>query len=93
MATQHIDDDDHHIDDLDRRLRDLSASYRSLGDDSDFLDLFQIIHHPGWTTLIDVFFMNTLVEAAERSADDARHLRKALLEGARAVDAQSVQRA
>ena len=91
MPAQHIDDDGRHVDNLDRRLRDLSASYVSLGDDSEFQELFQIIHRPGWTTVIDVFFMNVLVDAADRNAEDARRLREALLEGARVVGDASAE--
>jgi len=91
--TQHIDDNGQHIDELDRRLRDLSAAFVGLGASDDFEELFRIIHNPGWTTLIDVQFMNALVDAAQRSADDARHLRAALLEGARAIGAEPAERA
>jgi hypothetical protein len=88
MTAQHIDDGDQHIDALDRRLHELSATFASLGASDDFEELFQIIHSPGWTTLRDVFFVNALLHAAQRSADDARHLRAALLEGARAISAE-----
>jgi hypothetical protein len=80
MTAQHIDDGDQHIDALDRRLHELSATFASLGASDDFEELFQIIHSPGWTTLRDVFFVNALL--------DARHLRAALLEGARAISAE-----
>ena len=90
MTAQHIDDDGKHIDELDRRLRDLRVAFTDLGTPDDFEELFTIIHRPGWTTVIDVQFMNIVVDAAERAVDDARHLRGALLEGARAVGMASV---
>ena len=88
MTAQHIDDNGQHIDQLDRRLRDLSAAFAGLGTSDDFEELLQIIHRPGWTTPQDVHFVNALVDAAERSAANARHLRTALLEGARSIGAQ-----
>jgi len=85
MSTQHIDDDGRHVEQLDERIRDLSAAFADLGTSDDFKELFRIIHGPGWTTLPEVFLMNALVDSAERAVDDARRVRQALLEGARAV--------
>ncbi len=93
MSTQHIDDGGRHIEQLDQRIRDLSAAFADLGTSDDFEELFRIIHFPGWTTLPDVFFMNVLVDSAERVVDDARRVRKALLEGARAIGEASAGRA
>jgi hypothetical protein len=90
MTAQHIDDGGKHIEELDRRLHDLRDAFADLGSCGDFEELFKIIHNPGWTTLIDVLFMNVVVDAAGRAADDARRLRSALLEGARAVANASV---
>jgi hypothetical protein len=55
--------------------------------------MLMIIHRPGWTTPVAVHFTNALVDAAQRTADDARHLREALLAGARTIDATAVQQA
>ena len=85
MSAQRIDDGGKHIDELDRRLRDLKDAYTDLGTPDDFDELFRIIHFPGWTTVIDVQLMNVVVDAADRAAADARLLRGALLEGARAI--------
>lgn len=93
MSTQHIDDGGRHIGQLDKRIRDLSAAFADLGTSDDFEELFRIIHFPGWTTLPDVFFMNVLVDSAERVVDDARRVRKALLEGARAIGEASAGQA
>lgn len=85
MSDQHIDDNGKHVDELDERLRALAAGFADLGSSDDFDEMLRIIHAPGWTTLIDVAFMNSLVEATERNVDDARHLRVAILQGARAI--------
>jgi hypothetical protein len=93
MSTQHIDDGGRHIEQLDHRLRDLSAAFADLGTSDDFEEVFRIIHFPGWTTVIDVFFMNTLIDSAERAVNDARLVRKALLEGAQAIGEASAGQA
>lgn len=85
MSTQHIDDDGLDVEQLDERIRDLSAAFADLGTSDDFKELFRVIHGPGWTTPPEVFFMNVLIDSAERAVDDARRVRQALLEGARAV--------
>ena len=90
MTAQHINDDGKHIEELDRRLHELSDAFTDLGSSDDFSELFSIIHKPGWTTLPEVLFMNIIVDAAQRAADDARRLRGALLEGARAVGQAAV---
>ena len=85
MPDQHIHDNGRHIDELDQRLRDLRAAFADLGNTDDFDQLFKIIHLPGWARWPDVFLMNTVVDAMERNLEDARSLRKALLEGALAI--------
>jgi hypothetical protein len=85
MTEQHIDDNGKHVDELDGRLRDLAASFGDLGSSDDFDELFRIIHRGGWTTVIDVAFMHSLIDATQRTVEDARQLRNAMLEGARAI--------
>ena len=85
MKKQHVDDNGKHVAELEARVRALNASFVELGSADDFNEFFHIIHRPGWTSPQDVALMNSLVDATERSATDARHLRKAMLEGARAI--------
>jgi hypothetical protein len=93
VTTQHVDDNGRHIEGLDRRLRALRDTFVGLGDTSDVEQMLVIIHRPGWSTPADVHFMNALVAAAQRTADDARQLREALRAGALAIDAAAVQQA
>jgi hypothetical protein len=83
--TQHIHDNGKHVEELDRRLRALAASVADSSSMDDLDELFKIIHRPGWTTIADLAFMHSLIDAAERSVADTSHLRSALLGGARAV--------
>jgi hypothetical protein len=85
MTEQHIDDNGKHVEELDGQLRDLAAAFGDLGSSEDFEELFRIIHRGGWTTVIDVAFMHSLIEATQRSVEDARQLRSAMLNGARAI--------
>lgn len=93
MTNQHVDDNGWHIERLDRRLRALGDTFAGLGDTSDVEEMLVIIHRPGWTTPVGVHLMNALVDAAQRTADDARQLREALRAGALAIDAAAVQQA
>lgn len=93
MTTQDVDDNGRHIEGLDRRLGALGDTFVGLGDTSDVEQMLVIIHRPGWSTPADVHLMNALVDAAQRTADDARQLREALRAGALAIDAAAVQQA
>jgi hypothetical protein len=79
------------IDELDKRLRDLSAAFASLGNIADFDELLKIIHAPGWATWPDILLINTVLDAAERAAEDARSLRKTLVESALAISGASAE--
>jgi hypothetical protein len=85
MTDQHVDDNGVHIDKLDQRLRDLSATFASLGSTDDIDEILQIIHGPGWTTLRDVFFVNTLLDVVQQTAMDAARHRAALRDGIRRI--------
>jgi hypothetical protein len=85
MTAEHIDDDGAHIEKLDRRLRDLQATLASLGSTGDIDEMLQIIHRPGWTSLRDVFFVNTLLDVVGQTATSTAHQREALREGIRLI--------
>lgn len=91
MPAQRIKDNGSHVDELDRRLRNLSAAFTDLGNTADFDQLLKIIHVPDWTTWPDILLMNTVLDAAERAAEDARSLRKALVESALAISGAAAE--
>jgi hypothetical protein len=91
MSVPHNKDNGPLVEELDKRLRGLSAAFAELGNTADFDELFKIIHNPDWTTWPDIFLINTLVDAAERAAKDARRLRKALVECVLAISGASVE--
>jgi hypothetical protein len=89
MSVPHMKDTGPHVDELDKRLRGLMAAFADLGNTADFDELFKIIHNPGWAAWPDIFLINTLVDAAERAAKDARSVRTALVECALAISGAS----
>jgi hypothetical protein len=91
MSVPHMKDTGPHVDELDKRLHGLSAAFADLGNTADFDALFKIIHDPGWTTWPDIFLINTLVDAAERAAKDARSVRTALVECVLAISGASAE--
>jgi hypothetical protein len=91
MPAQRIKDNGSHVDELDKRLRNLSSAFTDLGNTADFDQLLKIIHVPGWTTWPDILLMNTVLDAAERAAEDARSLRKALVESALAISGAAAE--
>lgn len=74
-----------HVTVLHGRLEDVAKLHASVGDSSDFDELFRIIHWPGWTTPVEIMLINSLVDAVERSAHNTLKARQALVEGARAI--------
>lgn len=81
MTAQHIDDNGAHIEKLDRRLRELSATLAGLGSTDDIDEMLKVIHGPGWTTLQDVFFVNTMLDVVQQTATNAAQQRAALRDG------------
>ena len=87
--TEHIHDNGKHVAELDGRLKALASGFSEAGSSDDFDELFTIIHHPGFTTPVQLELIHQLVEAAERNLAEAAQLRSALVHGARAVVEES----
>jgi hypothetical protein len=85
MTDHHIHDNGEHVAHIERRLRALADSVTDAASSDDFDELFKIIHFPGWTTPVEIEFVNSLIDATERSLAGAVQLRGALLSGARAI--------
>jgi len=81
MTAQHVDDSGKHIEEIDQRLRELSAAFTGLGDTGDIEELLRVIHQPGWTSLRDVFFVNTLLDIVQQTTVTAEKQRAALRDG------------
>lgn len=81
MTAQHIEENHQHIKELDRRLRELRATVTSFGDTSDLDEMLRIIHQPGFTTPVEVYFVNTLLGVVQQTTLDAVQQRAALRDG------------
>lgn len=71
---------------IEPKLRELDKKLTKLRVDT---DLYTIIHQPGWTTLIDVHFVNTAIEAMAMHADALQHHLDALSKGSKMILADS----
>jgi len=40
----------HDITHLEAKIKDLQGAFKSVGDDSDLIEMLKILHRPGWTT-------------------------------------------
>jgi hypothetical protein len=89
MTDQHIDDNGKHIEELDQRLRELSAAFTGLGDTGDIEELLRVIHFPGWTSLRDVFFVNTLMDIVQQTTVTVEKQRAALRDGIQRIAADT----
>jgi hypothetical protein len=43
--------------------------------------MLKVIHAPGWTSLRDVFFVNSMLDVAQQTATNAAQQRAALRDG------------
>ncbi len=90
MTDHHIHDNGKHVAELEGRLKGLAAGFSDAGSSDDFDELFTIIHHPGFTTPVQLELIHRLLETAERNLAEAAQLRGALVQGTRAVLEESL---
>jgi len=70
---------------LEGSMRKLQQSCSELGSHKYFDEFFQIIHRPGWTTVLDEFFVGTMIATMQDQVNNVtKHLER-LMEGARQV--------
>ena len=87
----HIEDNGRHVAQLDKRINALREGFADSGATDDFDELLLIMHHPGYTTPVQLLFVNAVVDAVERNLVQLRMLRSTLLEGSRAILAESAE--
>jgi hypothetical protein len=85
MTEHDVNDNGEHVAHIERRLRALADSFSDAAASDDFDELFKLIHFPGWTTPVEIEFVNSLIDATERSLAGAVQLRAELLSSARAI--------
>ena len=70
---------------LENSMKKLQQSCTRLGDSQSFDEFFQIIHHAGWTTIIDEFFVGSAIEGMQEQIQSVANQLGRLMEGARQV--------
>jgi prefoldin subunit 5 len=70
---------------LAQRYEQIHKSLQSIGGktDSSQTEFFQIIHRPGWTTVLDVALANQALEALQHQLAAVEKLHEAMTAGAR----------
>jgi hypothetical protein len=70
---------------LAQRYEQIRKSLQNLGGSSDGsqVELFQIIHRPGWTTVLDVALANHSLDALQHQVAAIEKLHEAMTAGAR----------
>lgn len=86
-----FEDKDRHVQHLDRRLRALLAGQSDASASEDYEELLRIIHFPGYTTPVQLMFVNGLMESLELNVAEGARLRNVLIEGSKGIIAEAGQ--
>jgi hypothetical protein len=78
-----------HIATLDRRVRELQDACIVLGKDDDILKILELLHKPGFTTPVEVFFLDAILDAVSDAVQNVQRLRQSLHDGVVAVSEAS----
>src|SRR5205814_1750087 len=70
-----FDEKDRHVQHLDRRLRALQAGQSDVSASEDYDELLRIIHFPGYTTPVQLLFVNAVLESIERNVAEGMRRR------------------
>lgn len=70
---------------LESSMRKFQQSCAELGSHKHFDEFFQIIHRPGWTTVLDEFFVGTMISNMQDQVQNLANQVDRLMEGARQV--------
>jgi hypothetical protein len=70
---------------LENGMRKLQQSCAELGSQKYFDEFLQIIHRPGWTTVLDEFFVGAMIANMQDQVQNVTKHLEALMEGARQV--------
>jgi hypothetical protein len=70
---------------LETNMRKLQQSCAELGSHKYFDEFLQIIHHPGWTTVLDEFFVGAMIAMMHEQVQTVGKQLETLMQGARQV--------
>jgi hypothetical protein len=75
-----------HVELLERKIRELQGVFGRFEDAKHDLDeMWTIVHKPGWTTLPEAIFVESILDTEVKSAQTTLELNKSLLLGAQKV--------
>jgi hypothetical protein len=70
---------------LESSMRKLQQSCSELGSHKYFDEFFQIIHRPGWTTVLDELFVGAMIASMQDQVQNVTKHLENLMKGARQV--------
>jgi hypothetical protein len=70
---------------LESSMRKLQENCSELASHKYFDEFFQIIHRPGWTTVLDEFFVGAMIGNLQDQVQNLEKQLETLMEGARQV--------
>ena len=70
---------------LESSMRKLQQNCAEFGSHKHFDEFFQIIHRPGWTTVLDEFFVGAMIGNMQDQVQNLAKQLERLMEGARQV--------
>jgi hypothetical protein len=70
---------------LESSMRKLQQCCTELGSHKCFDEFAQIIHRPGWTTVLDEFFVGAMIATMQDQVQNVTKHLESLIEGARQV--------
>jgi hypothetical protein len=73
------------IQDLEKKLNVLKDAHTALSKSHNIDDLLKIIHHPGWTTVAEHAFANSLVDSMISHTQLLQSMHKSLFEASQQV--------
>jgi hypothetical protein len=70
---------------IEQGMKELHDSLTALSSGSDFDEFFRMIHFPGWTTLIDEYFVQMMIAAMQEQVRSVSAQFESLMTGARMI--------
>jgi hypothetical protein len=70
---------------LESSMRNLQQNCSELGSHKYFDEFFEIIHRPGWTTVLDEFFVGAMIATMQDQVQNVTKHLENLMKGARQV--------
>ena len=80
----------HDIPKFEKKLRTLNSSWKELYDSKDFLELFKIIHFPGYTTPAEFRLVNGLADSMQAVTLVLLNMKQELVKSSHAIIEEKV---